>query len=67
MSGPGARYRFFVYDFWRFVFMKQEIAKYAQTFLEYPPMQKGATFNLEAPKAELEKKMEMLKKSQASG
>ena len=47
-------------------FVKQEVAKYAQTFLEYPPMQKGATFNLEALKAELEKKMEMLKSQQGS-
>jgi arylsulfatase A-like enzyme len=54
------------YEFWRFVFVQQEIAKTAQTFLEFPPMQKGASFNLEALKAELEKKMEMLKKSQAS-
>ena len=54
-------YSFFVYEFWRFVFVQQEIGQYAQTFLEYPPMQKGATFNLEALKAELEKKMEALK------
>ena len=33
-------------------------AKAAQTFLEFPPMQKGASFNLEALKEELEKKME---------
>jgi hypothetical protein len=38
--------------------VKDEVGKYAQTFLEFPPMQKGATFNLEALKAELEKKME---------
>jgi arylsulfatase A-like enzyme len=48
----------FVYEFWRFVFVKQEVAKYAQTFLDFPPMQKGATFNLQALKEELEKKME---------
>jgi len=48
----------FVYEFWRFVFVKQEVAKYAQTFLEFPPLQKGATFNLQALKEELEKKME---------
>jgi len=41
--------------------VKQQISTYAQTFLEFPPMQKGATFNLEALKAELEKKMEALK------
>jgi arylsulfatase len=27
------------------------------TFFEFPPMQKGASFNLEALKQELEKKM----------
>jgi arylsulfatase len=48
----------YMYEFWRFVFVKDEVAKYAQTFLEYPPMQKGASFNLSALKAELEKKME---------
>jgi arylsulfatase A-like enzyme len=46
------------FEFWRFVFVKDEVAKYAQTFLAYPPMQRGASFNLEALKQELEKKME---------
>jgi arylsulfatase len=55
-----------VFEFWRFVLVQQEIAKAVPSFLEFPPMQKGASFNLEALKAELEKKMEMLKKSQAS-
>ena len=69
MPGPGGSgslnfYHLFVYEFWRFVFVQQEVAKYAQTFLEFPPMQKGASFNLEALKAELEKKMEMLKSQQ---
>jgi arylsulfatase len=32
--------------------------------LEFPPMQKGASFNLEALKAELQKKMEMMKSHQ---
>jgi arylsulfatase len=66
MAGSLNFYHFFVYQFWRFVFVQQEVAKYAQTFLEYPPMQKGASFNLEELKAELEAKMEMLKRSQAS-
>jgi arylsulfatase A-like enzyme len=66
LSGSLNFYHWFVYEFWRFVFVKQEVAKYAQTFLEYPPMQKGATFNLEALKAELEKKLEMLKSQQGS-
>jgi arylsulfatase len=45
------------FEFWRFVFMQQEIARAAQTFLDFPPMQKGASFNLQAVKEELDKKM----------
>jgi arylsulfatase len=30
----------------------------AQTFIEYPPMQKGASFNLEQVKQELQKKIQ---------
>jgi arylsulfatase len=37
-----AYYDWFAYEFWRFVFVKQEVAKYAQTFLEYRPVQKDA-------------------------
>jgi arylsulfatase len=38
--------------------VQQEVAKYARTFIELPPMQKGASFNLEAVKEELDKKIE---------
>ena len=41
----------FKYEFWRFVFVQQEVAKLARTAIEFPPMQKGASFNLEALKA----------------
>src|SRR5215813_10958752 len=60
-NGSIAYYNWFVFEFWRFVYAQQEIAKTAQTFLEFPPMQKGASFNLEALKAELDKKMEAAK------
>jgi len=43
-------------EFWRFVAVQQEISKAAQTFVEFPPMQKGASFNLEQLKDELAKK-----------
>jgi len=46
----------FRYEFWRFVFVQQQVAKLAQTAIDYPPMQKGASFNLDALKAELAKK-----------
>jgi arylsulfatase A-like enzyme len=44
-------------EFWRFVFLQQEMGREAQTFLEFPPMQKGGSFNLAAVKEELDKKM----------
>ena len=61
MGFPGAdgnrgSYNFmdwFVYEFWRFVFVQQEVAKLAMTAIEYPPMQKGASFNLDAVKAKI--------------
>jgi hypothetical protein len=33
------------------VFVQQQVAKLAMTAIEYPPMQKGASFNLDAVKA----------------
>jgi arylsulfatase A-like enzyme len=45
------------FEFWRFVFVSQEVGKYAQTFIDFPPMQAGASFNLSALKAELDKKI----------
>ena len=54
-------YQWFAFEFWRFVYAQQVLAKEAQTFLDYPPMQKGASFNLEALKAQLQQKMEEAK------
>jgi arylsulfatase A-like enzyme len=45
------------FEFWRFVFVQQEVAKLAQTALDFPPMQPGASFNLSAVKAKIEKAM----------
>jgi len=33
------------------------MGKAIQTFLEFPPMQRGASFNLDAVKAEMAKRM----------
>ncbi len=44
-QGSLAFYNWYAYEFWRFVYATNEIGAYAQTFLEYPPMQKGASFN----------------------
>ena len=48
----------FKYQFWRFVFVQQVMGKELQTFLDFPPMQRGASFNLDAVKAEMAKRME---------
>ncbi|MBY3048699.1 arylsulfatase [Rhizobium laguerreae] len=48
----------FVNEFWRFVFAGQEVTKLAQTFVEYPPMQAGASASLENLKKEIEQKMQ---------
>ena len=64
-AGSFEYFEWFKFEFWRFVFVQQEVAKAAQTFLDFPPMQKGASFNLEALKAELQKKMEMMQAHQA--
>jgi arylsulfatase A-like enzyme len=45
------------FEFWRFVFVQQEVAKLAQTALEFPPMQPGASFNLSVIKGKIEKAM----------
>ena len=41
--------------FWRGVFVQQEVAKLGQNAAEFPPMQKGASFNLEAVKEQIER------------
>jgi arylsulfatase len=50
-------YNWFVFQFWRFTFVQQEVAEFAKTFLDFPPMQKPASFNLEAVKAQLQEKL----------
>jgi arylsulfatase A-like enzyme len=45
---------FMVHEFWRFVYVQQEVTKLAQSAIEFPPMQKPASFNLEAVKAAVE-------------
>ena len=53
LTGSQEYFSWFQYEFWRFVFVQQEVGKLAMTALEYPPMQKGASFNLDAVKAEI--------------
>jgi arylsulfatase A-like enzyme len=43
------------YEFWRFVFVQQEVAKFGETFVQFPPIQKPASFNLDAVKEQVVK------------
>lgn len=42
------------YEFWRFVFAQSEVEKLAKSAIEFPPMQRGASFNLDSVKEKIE-------------
>jgi len=54
-TGSVEYFQWFKYEFWRFVFVQQQVEKLAMTAVEFPPMQKGASFNLEAVKEQIQK------------
>ena len=56
MTGSVMYMQWFGFEFWRFMFVQQEIGKAAQSIIEFPPMQAGASFNLAQLKEELAKK-----------
>jgi arylsulfatase len=56
-AGGGYMNDFMGREFWRFVLVQEEVAKLAQTAIEFPPMQAPASFNLEAVKREVEEKI----------
>src|SRR4030088_680777 len=51
--GAQQYFDWFKYEFWRFVFVQQNVEKLALTAIEFPPMQRGASFNLDAVKAKI--------------
>ncbi|MFJ2709736.1 arylsulfatase [Pseudomonas sp. NPDC087346] len=53
-TGSLEYFEWFKFQFWRFVFVQQQVVKLAETAVEYPPMQKGASFNLEAVKERIQ-------------
>jgi hypothetical protein len=57
-DGAQQYFDWFKCQFWRFVFVQQVMGKAIETFLEFPPMQRSASFNLDAIKAEMAKRME---------
>jgi hypothetical protein len=55
--GGGYVNDFMAREFWCFVVVQQQVAKLAETAIEYPPMQAPATFNLDAVKKEIEEEI----------
>ena len=56
-EGAQQYFDWFKYQFWRFVLVQKLMAVEIQTFLDFPPMQRGASFNLDAIKAEMARRM----------
>jgi arylsulfatase A-like enzyme len=54
-NGSIAYYNWFVNEFWRFVLAQEVVGKAAQTLIDFPPMQPGASFNMSAVKAQIDK------------
>ena len=50
-------YNWITYQFWRFVFVQQVMGEFATSFIEFPPMQKSASFNLDSIKDQVAKHM----------
>jgi arylsulfatase A-like enzyme len=53
LTGSLAYMDWFKFAFWRFVFVQDVVMKFGETFIEFPPAQKPASFNLEAVKEQL--------------
>jgi len=56
-NGSIAYYNWFALEFWRFVLVQQVVGQAAQTLIEFPPMQKGASFNMSAVKEQIQRAM----------
>jgi arylsulfatase A-like enzyme len=53
MTDSLSYFEWFKFAFWRFVFVQEVVQKWGQTFIEFPPAQKPASFNLDAVKEQL--------------
>jgi len=54
-DGSLAYYNFFVTEFWRFVDAQNQVGILAESFIDYPPMQDPASFNLDSIKKKIQK------------
>jgi arylsulfatase len=56
-QGGGYMNDFMAREFWRFVQVQQTVGAAAQSFIDFPPMQQAASFNLAQVKAKIEEMM----------
>jgi hypothetical protein len=54
-TGSVEYFEWFKFQFWRFVYVQERVGQLAKTAIEFPPMQKGASFNLDAVKEQIDK------------
>ena len=54
LTGSLEYMQWFLFAFWRFVFVQDVVEKFAKTFIEFPPLQKPASFNLAAVKEQVQ-------------
>jgi arylsulfatase A-like enzyme len=53
IAGSLNYYSWFAVEFWRFVLVQHIVSSTAQSFVEFPPVQKPASFNLEGVKEQI--------------
>ncbi len=53
-GAPAYMNEFMAREFWRFVYVQEKVGELAATAIDFPPMQKGASFNLQAVKEQIE-------------
>jgi arylsulfatase A-like enzyme len=54
---PAALQDFYMHEFWRFVYVQQEVGKFAETFIDFPPQQTPASFNIEGIAAQVKEQI----------
>ncbi len=62
-NSPPQMLEFWGHEFWRFVFVQQEVAQLGETAVEFPPMQAPASFNLTRVKGQIQAAIEAAKRS----
>jgi arylsulfatase A-like enzyme len=57
-EAPGYFMDFYAHEFWRFVYVQQQVEKLAQSFIEFPPQQMPASFNLDRIKQQVKEALQ---------